>query len=128
MTPCIPRVFTSTPLVASTFTTPRWPFSHAACRAVWPPTRAMSTMAPASISSRVQAVVNLYGPTDLTTPVATGDQTVVDFFGGEKIETARGRYEQASPITHVSQDDPPTLIIHGTIDELVPVVQAPPLR
>ena len=29
-----------------------------------------------------------------------------------------------SPITHVSADDPPTLIIHGDKDTLVPIQQA----
>ena len=29
-----------------------------------------------------------------------------------------------SPITHVSADDPPTLIIHGDADKLVPIQQA----
>jgi dipeptidyl aminopeptidase/acylaminoacyl peptidase len=29
-----------------------------------------------------------------------------------------------SPITHVSPDDPPTLIIHGDADNLVPIAQA----
>ena len=31
---------------------------------------------------------------------------------------------QASPLVHVSADDPPTLIVHGTADEQVPVDQA----
>ena len=29
-----------------------------------------------------------------------------------------------SPINHVSKDDPPTLIIHGDADKLVPIQQA----
>jgi dipeptidyl aminopeptidase/acylaminoacyl peptidase len=31
---------------------------------------------------------------------------------------------QISPITHASSDDPPTLIIHGDADKLVPIQQA----
>lgn len=31
---------------------------------------------------------------------------------------------QISPITHVSSDDPPTLMIHGDADKLVPIQQA----
>ena len=31
---------------------------------------------------------------------------------------------QISPVTHVSADDPPTLIIHGDKDLLVPIQQA----
>lgn len=30
----------------------------------------------------------------------------------------------ASPITHLTKDDPPTLILHGTIDAIVPIAQA----
>jgi len=78
----------------------------------------------AGVSSRVSAVVNLYGPTDLTTPFATSNQTLIRFMGGKKIEDARRQYELASPITHVTKDDPPTLILHGTIDETVPIAQA----
>ena len=32
--------------------------------------------------------------------------------------------KEISPITHVSADDPPTLIIHGDADQLVPIQQA----
>ena len=32
--------------------------------------------------------------------------------------------KRVSPITHVSADDPPTLIIHGDADKLVPIEQA----
>src|SRR5262249_52631483 len=32
--------------------------------------------------------------------------------------------QQISPVYHVSADDPPTLIIHGDADKLVPIQQA----
>ena len=35
-----------------------------------------------------------------------------------------GRYAEASPITHVSPDDPPLLMLHGELDEIVPLAQA----
>ncbi|MEM7232497.1 MAG: alpha/beta hydrolase [Planctomycetota bacterium] len=78
----------------------------------------------AGVSSRVQAVVDIYGPTDLTTSFATGHSSVIDFLGGKKIDEARPTYELASPITHLDAKDPPTLILHGTIDEVVPIAQA----
>jgi dipeptidyl aminopeptidase/acylaminoacyl peptidase len=34
------------------------------------------------------------------------------------------RYEQASPVTHLSADDPPVLMTHGTADRTVPYSQA----
>jgi len=76
------------------------------------------------VSSRVQAVVDLYGPTDLTTPFAVNNPTAINFLGGRKIGEARKQYELASPITHVTKDDPPTLIFHGSIDETVPIAQS----
>jgi acetyl esterase/lipase len=36
----------------------------------------------------------------------------------------RGILKQVSPITHVSGDDPPTLIIHGDADDVVPIQQS----
>jgi len=76
------------------------------------------------VSSRVQAVVDLYGPTDLTTGFARNNRIVVDFFGGQTFNKARKKYRLASPITHVTKDDPPTLILHGTIDRVVPIAQS----
>ncbi|MBL9163249.1 MAG: alpha/beta hydrolase [Planctomycetaceae bacterium] len=76
------------------------------------------------VSSRIQAVVNLYGPTDLTTDFARDNDVVVKFLGGESYADDPDLYAQASPITHVSADDPPTLILHGSIDTVVPISQA----
>lgn len=75
------------------------------------------------ISSRVQAVVDLYGPTDLTTDFALDKKALLNFIGKPFAE-AKELYRQASPIMHVSKDDPPTLILHGTIDQVVPIRQA----
>ena len=76
------------------------------------------------ISSRVQAVVNLYGPTDLTTDFARTKSVVIDFLDGKTFDDAPELYRLASPITHVTKDDPPTLILHGSIDATVPIDQA----
>jgi acetyl esterase/lipase len=78
----------------------------------------------ANVSSRVQAVVDLYGPTDLTTDFATSKSDVIHFLQDKTIEEDRELYELASPITHVSKDDPPTLILHGSLDDTVPIAQA----
>ena len=75
------------------------------------------------VSSRVQAVVNLYGPTDLTTPYGRSHQLVTNFIGAS-YDDAADVYKQASPLFHVTADDPPTLTFHGTLDSLVPVSQA----
>ena len=75
-------------------------------------------------SSSVCAVVNFYGPTDLTTDFAREQGVLVDFMGGKTFDEASDTYKQASPLFHLTQGDPPTLIFHGTIDSTVPIVQA----
>ena len=76
-------------------------------------------------SSRVQAVVNFFGPTDLAAAdIPDSSKLLVkDFIGGtadERPEVA----SKASPITFVSKDDPPILTLQGTKDALVPYTQA----
>ena len=72
------------------------------------------------VSSRVQAVVNLYGPTDLTAAEAR-ESEVVKAFLGKNYDEDPDLYKKASPYTYLSEDDPPTLIFHGTVDQTVPV-------
>lgn len=73
---------------------------------------------------KVQAIVNLYGPTDLTTEYARNNEVVINFIGTEFTEESREDYLAASPLNFITPDDPPTLTFHGTIDALVPVSQA----
>jgi dipeptidyl aminopeptidase/acylaminoacyl peptidase len=37
-------------------------------------------------------------------------------------------YREASPIQYLDKNDPPTMIIHGTSDELVPISQSDMLK
>lgn len=76
-----------------------------------------------SVSSRVQAVVNLYGPSDLTTEYALSRREITEFIEQSYAE-APEMYKKASPINFITNDDPPTLIFQGTLDELVPVQQS----
>jgi acetyl esterase/lipase len=75
------------------------------------------------VSSAVAAVVDEYGPTDFTVPFARIDPTITGFIQKSYAE-APERYELASPIAHVTKNSPPTLIIHGTIDDIVPIAQS----
>ena len=75
-------------------------------------------------NSRVQAVVNLYGPTDHTRPAGRVAPVVLDFLGVKNYEEAPDKFVRLSPINYVTPDDPPTLILHGTVDEIVPIDQA----
>ena len=74
-------------------------------------------------SSRVQAVVNFYGPTDFTASYAPGKSVdaaeVLPMFLGGDLEHNRAEHVRASPLNWVSPDDPPTLTIHGTEDTFV---------
>jgi acetyl esterase/lipase len=96
-------------------------------------------------SSRVQAVACFFPPTDFLNygkegEVALGTGLLKDFrapFDFHEFDKASKSFvpitdtnrrldigKQISPITHVSSDDAPTLIIHGDADRLVPYQQA----
>ena len=76
-------------------------------------------------SSRVQAVINVSGPTDLTRPEwpETTRAVIFDLLGGSR-ELIPGTYRAASPLTYVHRGAPPVLTIHGTADPMVPYEQA----
>ncbi len=78
-----------------------------------------------SPSSRVQAVVNYFGPTDLLADdlPAMSQGLVRDFLAAtpaEKPDVAA----KASPLTFVTKDDAPILTFQGTKDPLIPANQA----
>lgn len=75
------------------------------------------------ISSAVQAVIDLYGPTDFTAPVAQNHESVAGLMGKPYSEIP-DRYQMASPIAHVTAAAPPTFIIQGTLDSTVPSEQS----
>ncbi len=70
-------------------------------------------------SSRVQAVIDQSGPSDLSQDFQNGDiaTLMIVAFGSNQIAAA-------SPVTHVTADDPPFLIIHGDNDGVIEVEQA----
>lgn len=78
-------------------------------------------------SSAVQCVVNIYGPTDLTTPFAQNlshEGGLLHQFLGKTFDEDAALYRKASPITYVTKDAPPILTLHGTVDDVVPIDQA----
>ncbi len=75
-------------------------------------------------STQIQALVNFYGPTDLTTAYAREHPSVSDFIGVDYNADTHSQYANASPLQYISADDPPTLTFHGTLDDLVPINQA----
>lgn len=97
-------------------------------------------------SSRVQAVACLFPPTDFLNyggenryafgsgELLFGFRTAIDVRDldpkTQRLERSdddkkqRDLAQSISPITHVTADDPPTLIVHGDADKLVPIQQA----
>ena len=80
-----------------------------------------------STDTRVQAVVNFYGPTDLTTEYGRNHSITKNFIGKTWEEDPES-FRKVSPGHYLTPDDPPTLIFHGTIDSLVPVSQSDNLK
>lgn len=77
--------------------------------------------------SEVHAVVSIYGPTDLSSDFSKAEKMVpslIQDFLGKSADQAQNNVALASPLTHLDPTDPTTLIIHGTIDSLVPIMQS----
>ena len=91
-----------------------------------------------NVSSRVQAVAEWYGPSDLL--AMPNNQPAPDKTDADLAKTNGARMlggivkdrpeiaKQASAIFHVSKDDPPFLIIHGDKDPQVPLAQSEKLH
>lgn len=87
-------------------------------------------------SSKVNAVVNLFGPTEFPSwqPRPLGmadirrgfgesfDDLLVDFVG--TADRTAAVMKEVSPVTYIDAGDPPVLTFHGDKDPLVPVDQA----
>lgn len=100
--------------------------------------KAFDTGGNLEVSSRVQAVVNFFGPTDLTQmqkqspPDSSFDHDAPDAPGskliGGAVQANKDKAAAANPITYVSKDDAPFLILHGERDNIVPWQQSELLR
>lgn len=77
-------------------------------------------------SSRVNCVVDVYGPSDLTKSYGKSVDAaeVLPLFLGGNLETAHHRHILASPLYWVTPRSAPTLAIHGTKDPYVAHEQA----
>ncbi|MCX8127024.1 MAG: alpha/beta hydrolase, partial [Dehalococcoidia bacterium] len=84
----------------------------------------------AGYPSRVQAVCSFYGPSDFVTWYQDSalfgrfpSSVETKFLGGTLRERPEN-YRRASPVTWVSPDDPPLLLVHGDQDSRVPFKQS----
>lgn len=86
------------------------------------------------VSSRVQAVVDWFGPTDFRQMNRQGagvgrmdhdapDSPESQLVGGP-IQANAAKVARANPITYVTAGDPPMLLVHGDRDPLVPYGQS----
>ncbi len=82
----------------------------------------------------IQAVVNLFGPTDMAQIEAQRlplgmhvamkkGQPVFNLFGG-LVEDSPDLVQQANPISYIKPGMPPFLIIHGEQDRIIPIGQS----
>jgi len=79
-------------------------------------------------SSRVQAVIDLFGPTDLTSPDwhPDAEEGVLAPLVGGRLKDKPELFRRASPLCYLSKDRalPPFLIMHGTADPVVSINQS----
>jgi len=82
-----------------------------------------------NVSSRVTCVVDFCGPSDFLSIPADGPRVsepsgpLYKLFGGP-LKEKQALAKEASPVTYVTADDPPFLIMHGTEDRTVAIKQA----
>lgn len=74
----------------------------------------------------VRGVVSYYGPTDLhygyhdrTNPLVIDNVETLETYTGTNPFEDPGVYDSASPIKFVAAHSPPTLLVHGAMDEVV---------
>jgi acetyl esterase/lipase len=78
-------------------------------------------------SSRVQAVVDLFGPTDFVTWDPNFNKAVysmIEHLLGVSPQEDKEKARRASPIAYVTKDSAPFLILHGDQDNVVPLGQS----
>ncbi len=89
----------------------------------------------AGVDSRVQCVIDFCGPSDFLTFGGKGSiinpddpKTAVGKLLGGGVKDRQDTARAASPVTYVTKDDAPFLIVHGDKDNLVPLDQAREFR
>jgi acetyl esterase/lipase len=75
-------------------------------------------------SSRVQGVITMAGLFDFTVNLPSGTNSAIYYAFGGLAGDGSPEMAAASPVTYISADDPPFLILHGDADGVVPVAQS----
>ena len=68
----------------------------------------------------IKGIISLYGMHDLTLPTQR-EHPFTQQFIGNPYDEASETYWEASPINHVDKNDPPVLLVHGSLDGSVSV-------
>jgi acetyl esterase/lipase len=74
-------------------------------------------------SSAVAAVVEMFGPTDLTLAMDWMQRLLLNRAFNTS-DSSAAVLQQASPVNYITGDEPPFLILHGEQDSAVPLAQA----
>lgn len=75
---------------------------------------------------RAKAVINFFGPADMTALYHSADprmRTALQAFMGGTPASNPGNYTNASPVHFITAQTPPTLLLYGGADRLVPPAQ-----
>jgi acetyl esterase/lipase len=82
-------------------------------------------------SAKLQCIVSRAGPMDLTSMWPTNGSELLSALFGAPIDETTPKHADvfktawsASPLAHVSSDDPPFLFVHGDADKTVPFSQS----
>ena len=80
---------------------------------------------------KVKALVDMFGPADMVELYNTSDpysrQGMQLLLSGTP-NSNPAMYQSASPVNFVSAQNPPTLILHGVMDPIVPIAQSTALK
>jgi acetyl esterase/lipase len=81
-----------------------------------------------NMSQKIGAVISLAGPTDLQDSLLWESPGLFEEIGLMAGNTSPATWTPASPVNFITAANPPTLLIHGTNDTVVPVVQSIKLK
>ena len=74
-------------------------------------------------SNAIKGIISFYGMHDLTSNIQREHPYTVQYIG-KSFNEASEKYRDASPIFHVDKNDPAVLLIHGSIDGSVSVLNS----
>ena len=80
---------------------------------------------------KVNALVDMFGPADMAALYNSSNsitQPAIQALLAGTPATNAALYQSSSPINFVTAQSPPTLILHGTLDQLVPIAQSNALK